>query len=155
MNQRYFSQHESTNPKNSDANSAYKAKFENLRQKQGETPEDAANNTNNSAEPNNQTSESIVQEDGSLKMESVDAVKVKKTVEKHFKEAVSDSLLSKAFRYCREVYEETFPSENYDRKKSLKREQAKIQRMTAQETIEYTEEELEKVFSAYTANLFD
>ena len=55
--------------------------------------------------------------------------------------------------YCREVYEETFPSDTYARKKTLKKELAKVQRMATQEAVELTEEEIEKVNTIHIIEL--
>ena len=54
------------------------------------------------------------------------------------------SFMNKVVDYLKETMDETFPSDRYEKKKKIKQAQAKLQKKI--ETIEFTEEELEKVF---------
>eukprot|EP00331_Platyophrya_macrostoma_P015913 CAMPEP_0176475096 /NCGR_PEP_ID=MMETSP0127-20121128/43409_1 /TAXON_ID=938130 /ORGANISM="Platyophrya macrostoma, Strain WH" /LENGTH=404 /DNA_ID=CAMNT_0017870639 /DNA_START=37 /DNA_END=1247 /DNA_ORIENTATION=+ len=140
-NHRYFSQTDSTGSQSVDPKNVYRANFENLQRKQEAEPQQDSEKDQNTADPN---LDNVLQEKQAPQEEV--ATKASK---KNFSTTVgSGSILHRAMNYCKEVYEETFPSDNYDRKKLYKKAQAKVQRMTTAETVEYTEEELEKIQQA-------
>eukprot|EP00331_Platyophrya_macrostoma_P031435 CAMPEP_0176448884 /NCGR_PEP_ID=MMETSP0127-20121128/26099_1 /TAXON_ID=938130 /ORGANISM="Platyophrya macrostoma, Strain WH" /LENGTH=333 /DNA_ID=CAMNT_0017836019 /DNA_START=37 /DNA_END=1039 /DNA_ORIENTATION=- len=140
-NHRFFSQTDSTGSQTVDPKNVYRANFENLQRKQEAEPQQDSEKDQNTADPN---LDNVLQEKQAPQEEV--ATKASK---KNFSTTVgSGSILHRAMNYCKEVYEETFPSDNYDRKKLYKKAQAKVQRMTTAETVEYTEEELEKIQQA-------
>eukprot|EP00331_Platyophrya_macrostoma_P034874 CAMPEP_0176443002 /NCGR_PEP_ID=MMETSP0127-20121128/22154_1 /TAXON_ID=938130 /ORGANISM="Platyophrya macrostoma, Strain WH" /LENGTH=438 /DNA_ID=CAMNT_0017828129 /DNA_START=53 /DNA_END=1369 /DNA_ORIENTATION=+ len=134
VNQRFFTQ-QTPKEDNTAKKESYKEDFEKLKKEQ-----DKETKTTGNAEGAQEQAAEKEQGEEVVKTETPEAEKKPKVETAPPKQP---NFFSKVVDYVKDTMEETFPSEKYERKKNIKKAQARLQKMA--EKIEFTEEELERI----------